>query len=66
MIRDATLKEWRFVERGVEISADFGSGYPAGENIVWGGGGMCAVDQCDGVVVEGGWAGVCCVCVLAK
>eukprot|EP00731_Ephydatia_muelleri_P036915 Em0354g2a len=29
VIRDATLKEWRFVERGVEISADFGSGYPA-------------------------------------
>ena len=27
---------------------------------------MCAVDQCDGAVVEGGWAGVCCVCVLAR
>ena len=49
VIRDATLKKWRFVERGVEISADVGSGYPAGENIVWGI--MCVLDQWDGMIV---------------
>lgn len=28
VLRDTTLKEWQFIEKDIEISSDFGSGYP--------------------------------------
>ena len=29
--RDFTMKQWKFVEPGVEVTTEFGSGYPAGK-----------------------------------
>ena len=32
--RDACLNQWQFIEDGIEISTQFGSGYPSGNIII--------------------------------